>query len=204
MSGYVGYVYLTTNTITGKKYVGQHKWGNHPHIDPNYFGSGMMMQREIEAYGKAAFVCRILGWARTEAALNEYEMSYIEKYNTLHPNGLNLKYDENHAERYNPNRAVSKENNSNSKESGIVYAIFQAILYYGSIIALIATRGTERDLFFTVLPIVVLTIITNLIVSLFNIPTVFKILITLFLPIALVLLFVLMVVGDTGKSKRRR
>lgn len=37
---YIGYIYITTNLINGKKYIGQHKSKS---FDLNYFGSGKLL-----------------------------------------------------------------------------------------------------------------------------------------------------------------
>lgn len=48
-------VYLTTNMINGKQYIGLDKKNN-----PSYLGSGLMLKRAIKKYGRANFVKEIL------------------------------------------------------------------------------------------------------------------------------------------------
>ena len=43
-----GYVYKTTNLLTGKIYVGQHKSEK---FDEKYFGSGKILKAEISQHG---------------------------------------------------------------------------------------------------------------------------------------------------------
>lgn len=42
-----GYIYLTTNLITGSFYVGKHKANKY---NPNYYGSGKRIREELNQY----------------------------------------------------------------------------------------------------------------------------------------------------------
>lgn len=42
------YIYITTNLVNGKQYIGQHK-GNY---NDSYLGSGILIMKAIEKYGK--------------------------------------------------------------------------------------------------------------------------------------------------------
>ncbi len=44
-----GYIYLTTNLINKKKYVGQHKSSK---FDERYKGSGKLIKKAFKKYGK--------------------------------------------------------------------------------------------------------------------------------------------------------
>lgn len=96
---YEGYIYIVTNKLNGKQYVGQTRrtvevrWKNHLAnltSDINYF------HNSIIKYGKDSFTIDILD--KIEAnnirdltkKLNELEIYYISKHNTLSPNGYNL------------------------------------------------------------------------------------------------------------------
>lgn len=70
-----GYVYLTTNNITGKKYIGQHKSNS---FDTKYYGSGIYIRRAIEKYGIENFDCQILCECFSREELNEKEQFYID------------------------------------------------------------------------------------------------------------------------------
>ena len=45
------YVYLTTNLINGKKYIGQH----YGELDDYYLGSGSILKKAILKYGRKNF-----------------------------------------------------------------------------------------------------------------------------------------------------
>ena len=73
-----GYVYLTTNNINGKKYIGMTTRNN-----PNYLGSGKLIKRAIKKYGRENFSVSILEHANAFEELCELEKYYIEKYNAI-------------------------------------------------------------------------------------------------------------------------
>ena len=80
--GYYGYVYLTENCVTGKKYIGQHHW-EHPGIDPKYYGSGKLLTRAIKKHGKENFRVYILQWCKTKWDLDAREMAWIRFYDAV-------------------------------------------------------------------------------------------------------------------------
>lgn len=85
-----GYVYLTTCIENNKRYIGQHKW-SHEYIDETYIGSGKIMLRAIEKYGKNSFKCEILNYARTQDELNKLEEYYVNLYDAVNsPDFYNL------------------------------------------------------------------------------------------------------------------
>lgn len=75
-----GYVYLTTDLTNGKIYVGQHK---SEVFDENYFGSGKVVKRKIQKYGKENFTCKILEECDSEESLNEREIFWIKELDAL-------------------------------------------------------------------------------------------------------------------------
>lgn len=75
-----GYVYLTTNLINNKKYIGQHKSNK---FDESYKGSGKRLQSAIEKYGWENFKCEILEWAESKEHLNDLEKLYISLNNAV-------------------------------------------------------------------------------------------------------------------------
>lgn len=84
----IGYVYLTTNLVNGKQYVGQHLSNG---FDVNYKGSGTYINNAINKYGWDNFNCEIICWCSNQTQLNEAEDNYIKLLNTMVPNGYNLK-----------------------------------------------------------------------------------------------------------------
>ena len=79
------FVYITTNLINGKQYVGSHNGQKE-----GYMGSGVLILKAIKKYGPKNFRREILeeNLSIEESRLNEEK--YIKKYNTLQPNGYNI------------------------------------------------------------------------------------------------------------------
>jgi group I intron endonuclease len=75
--GTYGYIYITTNLINEKRYIGQHKSIN---WNSNYYGSGVALKQAIKKYGKENFTCFPLAWAWNKKELNQLEMEYIAHY----------------------------------------------------------------------------------------------------------------------------
>lgn len=71
-----GYIYLTTNLINNKKYIGQHKASE---FDPNYKGSGTYLWNAINKYGWDNFKCEIIKECFSSEELNKSEIEEIQK-----------------------------------------------------------------------------------------------------------------------------
>ena len=84
----IHFVYITTNLIDGKQYVGDHSTND---LNDGYLGSGRpYLQRALRQYGKQNFKKEILEvFPSKKEAFNAQE-KYIQKYNTLFPNGYNI------------------------------------------------------------------------------------------------------------------
>jgi len=82
------FVYKTTNKINKKIYIGQHTTSN---INDGYIGSGDLIKKAISKYGKDNFDFEIIEFCQSIKELNEREYHYIEDYNSLNPNGYNLR-----------------------------------------------------------------------------------------------------------------
>lgn len=83
-----GYIYITTNLINGKKYIGQHKCSKFDFT--TYKGSGKILQQAFNKYGKENFECQLLEEknnvptiCETQEELNESEKYYIKYYNAV-------------------------------------------------------------------------------------------------------------------------
>lgn len=85
-----GYIYMVTNKVNGKIYIGKHHYTKQG-LDPNYFASGKIVNEAIDKYGKENFSVALLDIANTLPELNEKEIYYIEKYKSKDINiGYNL------------------------------------------------------------------------------------------------------------------
>jgi len=80
-------LYLTTNIINGKQYIGSHLTDN---PEDEYIGSGKLIKNAIKKYGKENFRREILKECETIEEARKLEESSIKKYNTLYPCGYNL------------------------------------------------------------------------------------------------------------------
>lgn len=86
-------IYLRTNKINGKQYVGQTKdferreynWYN-----TNWEYAGKCINAAREKYGTENFTTDILKECSTQEESNKWEMYYIKELNTKVPNGYNL------------------------------------------------------------------------------------------------------------------
>ena len=91
----MGYIYLITNSITKKQYVGQTlcknvetRWKQHKNCDHNSIGRYLLAA--YNKYGIGSFKFQIICICFDEDC-NLYEEEYIKKFNTLVPNGYNLR-----------------------------------------------------------------------------------------------------------------
>lgn len=71
------YIYLITNKINGKIYVGKHSTDN---LNDGYMGSGVVIKKAINKYGVENFTKEYLAFCDTEDKLNWFEKFYIKKY----------------------------------------------------------------------------------------------------------------------------
>lgn len=74
MGAYYGFIYITTNMINGKKYLGQKKFDCH---SSSYIGSGKALKKAIHKYGRENFSRSIVCFCHTAEELNkvEYDLS---------------------------------------------------------------------------------------------------------------------------------
>ena len=98
-----GYIYLTENLINGKKYIGQHR---HETFDTKYYGSGVLLCKAIEKYGKENFKVSILYECFSEEELNDKEREFIKQHDAV-----------NSSEYYNVADGGSNANNLAGKSS---------------------------------------------------------------------------------------
>lgn len=74
-----GFIYITTNTVNGKKYIGMCK-STH---EKNYLGSGTVLKEAINKHGKENFTREILQECETFEELSLAEKYWIEKYDAV-------------------------------------------------------------------------------------------------------------------------
>lgn len=74
-----GFIYLTTNNLNGKKYIGQKKYDKNG-VWKTYLGSGINIQRAIKKYGAENFTREILEECETKEFLDEREKYWITFY----------------------------------------------------------------------------------------------------------------------------
>lgn len=97
------YIYVATNTVNGKQYVGQtvqqpgRRWAAHLNTAAknqadNYPGTCRALHRAIRKYGADAFVVRIIALPEgcSRELLDSIEQKLIAKLGTVSPHGYNL------------------------------------------------------------------------------------------------------------------
>lgn len=73
-----GFVYITTNLVNGKRYVGQRKISNRRYDYYNkYLGSGKVLRNAIKCYGEENFEKTIIKFAYSQEELDELETELI-------------------------------------------------------------------------------------------------------------------------------
>ena len=91
----MGYIYLITNKIDNKQYVGQtigkdiyNRWRDYYNVRKNQIG--LYFYNALEKYRPENFKFEIICIC-FDSDCNIYEEDYIKKFNTLSPNGYNLR-----------------------------------------------------------------------------------------------------------------
>lgn len=90
----IAYIYKITNNINGKVYIGQTKrnykerWAKHKNFQSQYYTCPILKQA-FEKYGFDNFTFEVIQECSIDERL-DLEVSYIEKYNCLAPNGYNF------------------------------------------------------------------------------------------------------------------
>lgn len=85
-----GFIYITTNIINGRKYIGQkvfkYNW-------QNYLGSGIALKNAIKKYGRKNFYKEIIAIAYSQQELNDLEIEFIKNHNAVNSeNYYNIAY----------------------------------------------------------------------------------------------------------------
>lgn len=75
-----GYVYITTNLVNGKKYIGQKKSSV---FNPQYLGSGKLLKKAINKYGRDSFKVELVEFASSKSNLDSLEKLIILEHNAV-------------------------------------------------------------------------------------------------------------------------
>jgi group I intron endonuclease len=79
-------IYKTTNLVNGKQYIGKDKNNN-----PNYIGSGILLQKAIKKYGRSNFKKEILEECNSDEILSKREEYWLNYYDAgNNPNFYNM------------------------------------------------------------------------------------------------------------------
>lgn len=81
------FIYITTNILTNKQYVGSHSTNN---INDGYIGSGRYFLRAVKKIGKENFRREILQEYDDAISARSSEGYFIKLHDTLYPNGYNI------------------------------------------------------------------------------------------------------------------
>ena len=82
------FVFVTTNLINGKQYIGDHATNR---LNDKYLGSGRpYFKSALKKYNKENFERKILEFFPTKQQAFDAQEKWIIEYNTLIPNGYNL------------------------------------------------------------------------------------------------------------------
>ena len=93
------YVYITTNNLNGKKYIGQRTCpGNKTILTDNYLGSGTAIINAVNKYGKENFSKIVIGICSTQKQVDVMEKQYIDIYKAY--NNKRKWYNINHGGQY--------------------------------------------------------------------------------------------------------
>lgn len=102
-----GFIYLTTNLINGKIYIGQREFLNNKNGNANYLGSGTYFKRALQKYGKENFRRKILRVCFSQHELSVWEHVYIKKYHSQDPKiGYNIADGDVNTSEYNPSKSL--------------------------------------------------------------------------------------------------
>ncbi len=80
IEGYYGFIYITTNLVNSKKYIGQKKFD---HKSNSYIGSGQHFVNAVKKYGRENFNREILDYAKSPEELNILEFIHIRHHDAV-------------------------------------------------------------------------------------------------------------------------
>lgn len=77
-----GFIYITTNMVNGKRYIGQKKIDKEGKWN-NYLGSGVAFKKALDKYGNNNFYRDIVALAYSKDELDKLEIEWINNYNAV-------------------------------------------------------------------------------------------------------------------------
>lgn len=77
---YYGFIYLTINLVNNRKYIGKKVYDSNANT---YLGSGTILKKAIDKYGRENFERIILEKCYTDEELSEAEIKWIKKYDAI-------------------------------------------------------------------------------------------------------------------------
>lgn len=83
-----GFIYITTNMVNGKRYIGQKRLSSIGIPWQDYIGSGKLILKAKEKYGADAFYKDIIDIATNQGELNKKEVFWIQKYDAVRDNNF--------------------------------------------------------------------------------------------------------------------
>jgi len=75
-----GFIYITSNMINGKQYIGQRRFKNNWQ---DYLGSGVLLKEQLRKYGKENFTRKIIAIAYSRKELNDLEVEFIKNHSAV-------------------------------------------------------------------------------------------------------------------------
>ena len=130
-----GFVYITTNTVSGMLYIGQTHYSCRMRSD--YFGSGKAITRAIRKYGKSAFKREIIFEAFTKDDLDWAETFFIaehdavksRKYYNISPGGrASLGFT---GKKHSPERNKSLSEKMKASHPRAIEVCIDGVVYHG-------------------------------------------------------------------------
>ncbi len=113
-------IYLTTNMVNGKIYVGQ-KLIQHNNADNTYLGSGNLIIKAVKKYGKENFKRVILQNAFSREEANDIETHYIKQLDATNPAiGYNIHIGGGWEGESNPSKQI-RNKQVRCIETGVIY-----------------------------------------------------------------------------------
>lgn len=108
----INLIYITTNLINGKQYVGKHTTEL---LEDGYLGSGEILNKAINKYGRNYFKRETIEICQTPEELDYKEIYWIKEKNTLAPNGYNVTKGGTGGDTFtnNPNKEQTRNRRSN-------------------------------------------------------------------------------------------